>query len=99
MLAGLASPLGLCGAMATLHPRPAFRHERPERFSFVPRYARSSSSSMWQRRCRVISRPVSWVVITIAVLSSTGSRQQSLQVEPLRQRLAVRGLAGGFFRL
>ena len=53
---------------------------------------------MWQRRCRVISRP-SWVVITIAVLSSTGSRQQSLQVEPLRQRLAVRGLAGGFFGL
>jgi hypothetical protein len=42
-------------------------------------YARSSSSSIWQCRCRVICRP-SWVVITTAVLSSSGSWQQSQTV-------------------
>ena len=33
--AGRASPLGLRGAPATLHPRPAFRHEASVRLSFV----------------------------------------------------------------
>jgi hypothetical protein len=39
-------------------------------------YARSSRSSMWQRRCRATWRP-SWVRITAAVLSSSGLPQQS----------------------